>query len=394
MNLSRSIRPSVRANAGRIVGWRRDFHAHPELSWHEERTQARILELLAEIGAEDIRPIARTGVTCLVSGKRKSRALAWRADVDALPIPEASGVPFASATSGVSHACGHDGHIAIALGIAEALIAERERLDGVVRFVFQPAEEDNGGAEACIADGVLRKPEVERVLGLHLSADIPLGTVNVAPGPFFAAPTWFQVTINGTGGHAAAPHLGVDAIVVAAHVITALQSVVSRSVAPSDSAVLTIGTVAAGYRWNVIADSATLTGTIRAYSDHVTERMLERVRELVYAISAGFGASAEVTHSTGIPLVNDPAATASVERECVRMFGEENIYGSPSMGADDMAVFLRARPGCYFWLGARNEEKGIAGRHHDPGFMIDEEALIVGVELGLRVIEGSFKDLR
>ncbi len=388
------MRPYVREQSGRLVGWRRDFHRHPELSWREHETQRRILDLLATMAVDDVRPIAKTGATCLVTGQKKGRALAWRADIDALPIPERSGLPFASESEGVSHACGHDAHTAIELGMVEALAASRETLEGSVRFIFQPAEEDTGGAEACITAGVLRKPEVERVLGLHVSADIPLGSVNVAPGPFFAAPTWFEIVITGQGGHAAAPHLATDAIIVAAHLVTALQTVVSRSVAPLEAGVLTIGTISGGYRWNVIAEMAVLSGTIRTYSERLTESMLGRVRELTHAICAGFGASAEIRHTSGQPLINHPGATAVVEREAIRLFGDERVYASPSMGADDMSAFLRERPGCYFWLGARNEAKGIAGRHHDPGFVIDEDVLPLGVEFGLRVIEESLKDVR
>ncbi|MBK6663385.1 MAG: amidohydrolase [Thermoflexaceae bacterium] len=211
------------------------------------------------------------------------------------------------------HACGHDAHIAIALGLVEALAAKREKLSGSVRFVFQPAEEAAGGAQRCIEDGVLDSPKVDRALGLHISADIPIGMVNVAPGPFFAAPTAFKAVIEGRGGHAAAPHQSVDAIVVAAHAVVALQTVVSRSVAPPDAAVLTIGKLQSGFRGNVIAESATMTGTIRSYEDRVRELMLQRVEQILGGVCAAFGATYRFSHNTSCPpLVNDPGVAAFV----------------------------------------------------------------------------------
>ena len=369
---------------------RRDLHAHPELSWQEHRTQERILARLRELGLADVRAIARTGATALVEGAKGGPCVLWRADMDALPVPESPGLAFASQTPDTMHACGHDAHVAIALGLAELLHQKRAELPGSVRFVFQPAEEAAGGAPACIEEGVLDAPHVSRVLGLHISADIPIGAVNVAPGPFFAAPTYFKVVITGRGGHAAAPHQSVDSVLVAAHAVTALHSVVSRSIAPTETAVLTVGTVQAGFRSNIIAESATMTGTIRSYTPQVRELMLQRANEVLHGICLAFGATFTFEHSTSCPpLVNDPDVTAFVAACAEDYFGPGRVYALPSMGADDMAEFLARRPGCYFWLGARNEAKGIAGRHHDPGFVIDEDALALGVEFGMQLIEGS-----
>lgn len=387
------IRPEVRAIREGVIGARRDFHRHPEVSWQEHRTQQVILARLTELGLADVRPIATTGATALVEGRGKGPGVLWRADIDALPVPERSELPFASEDSGVMHACGHDAHIAIALGLVELLAKRAGELPGSVRFVFQPAEESSGGARACIADGVLQSPRMDTVLGLHISADVPLGAINVAPGPFFAAPTGIRIDIAGRGGHAAAPHQSVDAVVVAAHAITALQTVVSRAVGPSETAVLTIGKITAGFRGNVIAESATMTGTIRSYSDRVRTLMLQRTEEILAGVCAAFGATYELKHQTSCPpLVNDERVTAMVRSEAEEFFGAERIHAAPSMGADDMADFLRERPGCYFWLGARNEAKGIAGRHHDPGFVIDEDALELGIEFGLRLIERALAD--
>lgn len=389
------VRAEVAALRPWLVDLRRDLHQHPELSWQEVRTQRVILEQLRAIpNLSDVRPIAKTGVTALVTGALPGACVLWRADIDALPIPEKTGLPFASTTEDAMHACGHDTHIAMALGIASMLARHTASLAGSVRFIFQPAEEADRGAQTCIEEGVLEKPHIERALGMHISADVPLGAVNVAAGPFFASPTQFRGEITGRGGHAAAPHQSVDAVVVAAHCVTALQAVVSRSVSPLESAVLTIGTLKAGYRSNVIAESATMTGTIRSYTDAVRATMLRRTEEVLAGVCAAFGATYRFTHRTTCPpLVNDEAVTAVVRAQAEEVFGAANIYAAPSMGAEDMADFLVARPGCFYWLGARNEAKGISGRHHDPGFMVDEDALPLGVEFGLRVIGANLKDL-
>jgi len=387
------IRKEVDALRETVIATRRDFHEHPELSWHETRTQKVVLERLRTLGISDVRAVARTGATGLVEGAKPGRTVLWRADMDALPVPEKSALPYASKTDDVMHACGHDTHMAIGLGLAEALVAKRDELSGAVRFVFQPAEEAAGGAQACIADGVLESPNVDVALGLHISADVPLGSINVAPGPFFAAPTAFRITIEGRGGHAAAPHQSIDAVVVAAHVITALQTVVSRSMPPSEQAVLTIGKITGGFRGNVIAESATMSGTIRSYTDPVREAMLQRTEDIVAGVCSAFGAAYTFDHQTSCPpLVNDPAVAAYVREQAEAYFGRGSILASPTMGAEDMGVFLQQRPGCYFWLGARNEAKGIAGRHHDPAFVIDEDALLIGVEFGLRLIEGQLAE--
>lgn len=383
-----TLRPAIRRLTSQLIADRRHLHQHPELSWQEHETQGYLLRRLAEIGLADVRPIARTGATALLEGGRPGPCVLWRADIDALPVPEKSGLPFASINDGVMHACGHDTHMAIALALAAWARDERARLPGAIRFVFQPAEESAGGAAACIADGVLENPRVAVALGLHISADIPIGAINLAPGPFFAAPTAIRIEISGRGGHAAAPHQSVDAVVVAAHAITALQTVISRSLPPSEQAVLTIGKVQGGFRGNVIAESATMTGTVRSYSTPVRDLIVRRIEDILAGVCAAFGATFTFVHETSCPpLVNDPTVTAAVLDLARDYFGPQRVIGVPTMGAEDMSLFLEARPGCYFWLGARNEANGIAGRHHDPGFVIDEDALLLGTEFGARIIE-------
>lgn len=385
-----AVRPAVKAQREYLVATRRQLHANPELSWKEFDTQRLIIERLAALGLKDVRPIAGTGVTALLECAHRGPCVAWRADTDALPIPEKTGLPYASKNDGVMHACGHDAHTAIALTIAAVLAGRRDSLAGSVRFIFQPAEESSGGAQSCIDDGVLDHPPVSRILGLHVSADIPVGSINVASGPFFASPTSFTITINGRGGHAAAPHQAIDSVVVAAHAIVALQTVVSRSTAPSDAAVLTVGTLQSGFRSNVIAESATLTGTVRTYQDRVRDQVLRRMREVLTGICQAFGAAFTLEHRTSSPpLVNDPGVTDCVIEAARHYFGESRIFGSASMGAEDMALYLEKRPGCYFWLGAHNTSRPDGGRHHDPYFTIDEDALPLGVEFGVRLLEQS-----
>jgi amidohydrolase len=375
------------------VALRRDLHRHPELSWQERRTQEVILERLQAWGLEDARPIADTGATALVRGACPGRTLLWRADMDALPIQERNEVEYASTVPGVMHACGHDGHVAIALGLARLLHVGRRELAGNVRFVFQPAEESAGGARRCIEAGALEKPAVDAALGLHITADTPLGTIVVMTGPAFAAPTAIAVTIRGRGGHAAQPHQAVDAIVVAAQAVVALQTVVSRSTGPGDTVVLTIGTIEGGERHNIIAEQVRMRGTIRTFDNKVLEHTLKRVEGVLAGVTAAMGAEYEFSHYTSCPvLVNDAAMTALVEREAKAFLGEESMLRRPpSTGADDMACFLEKVPGCYFFLGAQPRQRSRRFPHHHPRFDFDERALTVGLEFTMRLVEAYLK---
>jgi amidohydrolase len=384
-----AVRPSVRRLAAELVALRRDLHRHPELSWQERRTQEVVLERLRAWGLEDVRPIADTGATALVRGGHQGRALLWRVDMDALPIQERNEVEYASMAPGVMHACGHDGHVAIALGLARLVRESRGSLAGNVRFVFQPAEESAGGAQRCIEAGVLEEPAVEAALGLHIDADTPTGGVVVMAGPAFAAPTAIAITIRGRGGHAAQPHQAVDAIVAASQVVIALQTVVSRSTDPSDTVVLTIGTIEGGDRHNIIAEQVRTTGTIRTFDAKILKHTLRRVEDVVAGVTSAMGATYEFSHYTSCPvLVNDAGMTALVEHEARAFFGSEGVLQrAPSTGADDMACFLEKVPGCYFFLGAQPQQRSRRFPHHHPRFDFDERALTVGLEFALRLVE-------
>jgi amidohydrolase len=384
------IRPQVRALAGEMVAVRRDLHEHAELSTKERRTQRVIIDRLEKLGLDDVRPAADTGATALVRGAGPGRNVLWRADIDGLPLIEETGLPFASREQAM-HACGHDGHIAIALAIASALQASRDALAGTVRFAFQPAEEHVGGARRMIDEGVMREPATDCVFGLHIWAAAPLGHVLVQPGPVFAAATHFRIIVRGRGGHAAAPHETVDPIVVAAHVVTAMQSVVSRGVSPDDAAVVTIGRIEGGVRGNIIPNEVMMSGTIRTFEKRVLERVLERAEEIVRGVTSAFGAEHRFDTSTLAACVNDPASAALVETEAVALLGAERVSAGRTAGGDDMAYFLEEAPGAYFMLGAGNRERGITWPHHHPKFDFDEDCMPIGAELGLRVIEAALR---
>jgi amidohydrolase len=384
------VRPAVEAMRDDVIATRRDLHRHAELSYEERYTQQLIIERLAALGLDDIRPVAQTGVTALVRGAKQGPNLLWRADIDGLPLSEATGLPFACESGAAMHACGHDGHTAIALGMAAALSQSRERLAGTVRFAFQPAEERIGGAVKMIEEGVLdSEPRVERVFGLHIAADAPLGSVRIVPGAIMAAGTHFRIIIRGKGGHASAPQDSIDPIVVAAHAIVALQTVVSRSISSRDEAVVTIGRIEGGNRGNIIPNEVMMSGTVRTFDARVLDGVLSRMQGILSGVAAAFGAQQQFDHTTLPAVMNDPACAAIVAKAAGELFGEEHVSGTRATASDDMAYFLEARPGAYFFLGGGNVAKGITYPHHHPKFDFDEDCLPLGIEMGLRVIEAA-----
>ena len=382
-------RPAVRDLVEDAIGVRRELHRHAELSTEEWHTQEVILSWLRSAGVEDVAAIADTGVTGIVLGGRPGPNLLWRADIDGLPLAEATGLAFASQNPGAMHACGHDGHTAIALAMASALAAARASLAGSVRFAFQPAEEHVGGARRMIEQGIMRDPKVERVFGLHILADYPVGEVRIAPGAVFAAATHFRTIIRGSGGHASAPHQAVVPIVVAAQAIVALQTVVSRNVPAAEAAVLTVGRIQGGVRGNIIPDEVMMSGTIRTFNPEVQVLIVARVDEILRGVTGAMRATYQFDHSTLPACVNDPACAALVERVAVGFLGPDRVAAARLTGADDMAAFLEAAPGAYLFLGGRNESRGIVHPHHSPGFNFDEACIPLGIELGLRIIEAA-----
>jgi amidohydrolase len=368
----------------RLIETRRDLHRHPELGFEEHRTAGIVAERLAAAGYEVRTGIAETGVVGdLAGGAGDGPTVMIRADMDALPVSEETEHGYRSTVEGVMHACGHDGHVAVGLAVAERLATRRSEWPGRVRMVFQPAEEGLGGALRMVEEGVL--DGVDTALGLHLWLGLPSGSVAVLPGPLMAASTTLRITMHGRGGHGAIPHEAVDAVVLAAQVVTALQTVVSRSVAPLDTAVVTIGRLEAGSAPNVIAERAVLDGSMRAFDPAVMETLRQRVTEIAEGVAAAAGGRAEVEFLHEIPVTaNDPGMAVQVHAAAAAVVGEGRVLADPSrrtLASEDMGEFLQRVPGCYFFVGANNRETGAIHPHHSPRFEICEEALPVAVRM-------------
>ncbi len=371
------FKAAAEALAAELIATRRDLHRHPELGFQEVRTAGIVARRLGELGLEVRTGIAQTGVVGLLQGGRDGPTLMLRFDMDALPIQERNQTDYVSQTAGVMHACGHDGHVAIGLAVARLLLQERQRLAGRVKFVFQPAEEGLGGAEAMVRAGVLADPRPDLALGLHLWNGAPLGRVVVTAGPAMSAGEIWRCTLRGRGGHGAQPHEAADPVVAAAYVVTALQSVVARNVNPEDTAVVTVGTIHAGDAFNIIPAEATLTGTIRTYDPAVRERVLARVGAIVEGVAAALEVSAELDIKLLTPsLINDSAACALVRAAAEAVVGAENVDTQRRwMASEDMAFFLQEVPGCFFFIGSANAGRGLIYPHHNPQFDFDEAAL-------------------
>lgn len=374
------------ALADELTAIRRDLHMHPELGFQEFRTAGIVAEQLNELGYEVVAGVGKTGVVGLLPGGQPGeRTVLLRFDMDALPIEEANDVPYRSQTPGVMHACGHDAHVAVGLGVAKVLAKHRDQLPGTVKLMFQPAEEGLGGALAMISDGVLDRigPPVDRALGLHVSSMHPLGTAAVRTGPMMAAGAGLTITVTGKGGHGAMPHHTVDAVVVAAQIIVALQTVVARNIDPDDTGVVTIGSILAGNAGNVIAETATMRGTIRSFTPEVKALLRQRVPAIAKGVAAALGATADVVISEGIDAtVNAAEPTQVVYDIAAAVLGAEKIDTTfRTTGGEDFSAVLARVPGNFFFLGARNDEQGINAPHHNPRFDIDERCLPAGVAI-------------
>jgi amidohydrolase len=380
-DLETRLHAAVDGTGDRVIETRRALHRHPELSGQEHHTAELLAARSADLGFTVRGGVGGTGVVADLDTGRPGPTLMLRADMDALPILElGDGRVAISETAGVMHACGHDGHMAMALGAAEALIALRDDWSGRLRLCFQPAEETASGAMPMIADGAAEG--VDRVLGIHLWAPLETGRVAVKSGVIFGSADSFSLTIQGRGGHGGMPHTAIDPVVVTAQVILALQSIISRETSPFSPAVITIGRVSAGTAFNVIADSAELLGTTRAIDSAERERLLRRVAEVATAVAAGAGAEARFDHIAGCPpVVSDVATAELVHRAAAATVGEDHVdIAVPITVGDDIACFLERAPGCYFLVGAGHPERGPVPPHHSAYFDIDEAAMPVGVE--------------
>ncbi len=386
---SSRIREPIQSLQSQLVEWRRQLHQQPELGFQEYLTAEFILEKLQAWGIDHQAKLAGTGIVAVISGQRPGRVLAIRADMDALPIQEENTVPYRSRHAGRMHACGHDGHVTIALGIAYYL-SRHPDFAGTVKIIFQPAEEGPGGAEPMIQAGVLHNPEVEAIIGLHLWNNLPLGSVGVREGALMAAVEVFDLVIQGKGGHGAMPHQTVDAIVVGAQIVNALQTIVARNLDPLQSGVVTVGEFQAGRAHNVIADTAQLSGTVRYFDPNLNGFFKQRIEQLVAGICQSHGASYRFDYQALYPPVINDRQIAALVRSVAETVIETPagiVPNCQTMGGEDMSFFLQAVPGCYFFLGAANLNKGLTFPHHHPRFDFDETALGIGVELFARCVE-------
>jgi amidohydrolase len=379
-----AVSPAVAQLSESVIDLRRILHQWPELGFQEQRTSALVGERLQSLGIEVRTGVAQTGVLGTLRGNGAGKTVLLRADMDGLPIEEASGAPYASQNAGVMHACGHDGHTAIVLTAATVLARCRQQFSGTVKFAFQPAEElPPGGAKGMIDEGVLEHPQVDATFGLHLWNGLPVGKIGVDAGPIMASADRFDIVITGVGRHGAYPHTGVDPIVVGSHVVAALQTVVSREEPPLAPVVVTVGTFQGGTAFNVIPSHVKLSGTVRTVDTRIREEMPTRLERIVRGITAGMRAECSINYTFGYPVtVNDLDKAQFARRVAGGIVGEANVVSvGMSMGAEDMAYFLEAVPGCYLRLGSGNPDKGIIHPHHSALFNFDEAALPIGVEL-------------
>ena len=354
---------------------RRDLHSHPELGFHEVRTAGIVARELNALGLEIHTGIAETGVVALLEGVKPGPVILVRADMDALPILEATGAAYASQNPGIMHACGHDGHTAILLTVAKMLHAHQNELAGTVKFIFQPAEEGMGGAEKMLEEGVLDSPKVDLALGLHVWNEKPVGWFGIANGPAMAGAEIFKIKVVGKGGHGAAPHLAVDPVLAAAQIVSALQGVVARNVGPQEAAVVSVCTIHGGETFNVIPPAVELTGTIRTFEPQVRAQVLQRFEETVRGVAEAMGCQVEIDLQCLTPAtVNHPETAGIVQAAAHRLFPDADIDPANfvTMGSEDFAFVLEKVPGCFFFIGSANPEKGLDAGHHHPRFDFDE----------------------
>ena len=376
--------PAVRevdaAITKQLITHRRELHASPELSFKEDQTARYIGERLEALGVNKLtRGVGGTGVVAEIHGERPGRSVLVRADMDGLPLTETADVPFRSTHVGVMHACGHDVHMAIALELARWLAERRHELPGMVRFAFQPAEEQAGGAKPMIDAGVLTG--IDRVVGLHVWSPLPTGQVAVPRGIVMASADMFTLTIRGRGGHGAQPHLTIDAVVIAAEVVVALQTLVSRETSPVAPAVITLGSVHGGTASNIVAGEVVMQGTLRTFDAELRARLLARIAQAAEGISSAMRGSSEFEHNSGTPpVVNNAGMAELVSEAATSVLGKEAVVPlEPLMVAEDFAYFLEERPGCFFMVGGAPEGPPVV--HHTPEFRIDERCLPVGFQV-------------
>jgi hippurate hydrolase len=369
----------VRESFGeKVVALRRDIHREPELGFDTEKTARKVLGALEGLPLDIQTGVAENGIVATLEGAGDGPTIGLRADMDALPILEETGLPFASEVEGKMHACGHDGHTSMLVGAAHALSERRDELNGNVRFFFQPAEEGGGGGKVMVEEGAAEG--VSRIFALHLWPGLPFGVAATKPGPIMAAADAFEMTVRGRGGHGAMPHLAADSIVISAHIVAALQTLVARETDPVEPAVVTVGTIGAGTAFNIIPESAEIGGTVRTLNEDLRRRMPERIEELARGIAQGMRGEAELNYRFSYPVtMNDPGAAKTALAVIRSLFGQDNALKlpNPSMGGEDFSFFLQKLPGAFIWLGVGEDVSGL----HTPKFAFDEGILPRGAAL-------------
>ena len=373
------LQSRIEENYGDMISaLRQDIHREPELGYDTEKTAEKVLGALEGLPLDIETGVAKNGIVATLRGGNDGPTVGLRADMDALPITEETGLPFASRVEGKMHACGHDGHTSMLVGAAHALCGMKDELSGTIRFIFQPAEEGGGGGEVMVDEGVAEG--LDSIFALHLWPGLPFGTVATKAGPIMAAADAFEMEIKGTGGHGAMPHLSADAVVIAAHVVTALQTVVSREVDPVEPAVLTVGEIGAGTAFNIIPEKARIGGTIRTFNDDLRRRMPERMEDLAQGVARGMRGDATLDYRFSYPVTrNDAEAAARALETATALFGKEPVLElpNPSMGAEDFSYFLEKVPGAFIWLGVGRDVPSL----HTPQFAFDEKILAQGSAL-------------
>lgn len=378
---------SIAALEEEMTEWRRDFHMHPELAYQEVRTSGKVAELLESWGIEVTKGLGKTGVVGVIKGSGDGPSIGLRADMDALPIDEMNDTPWKSQNAGVMHACGHDGHTTMLLGAAKYL-AETRNFNGTVNLIFQPAEEGYAGAKAMMDDGLFEKFPCDQVYGLHNWPQMPAGSIAAVPGPIMAAADKFDITVRGKGAHGAMPQNGVDPIVIGSQIVTALQSLVSRSKDPIQTAVISITMFHSGAAFNVIPEEALLSGTVRTFNPEVQHMIEAGMKRIAESIASGMGGSADVDFRRGYPAtVNHDAQTQLAADVARGIVGPENVRDDvdPTMGGEDFAFMLNEKPGCYLWLG---QGGGSSSENvHHPQYDFNDSVLPIGASVLARLVE-------
>lgn len=405
----KNLNKHIAAVESKVIEWRRYFHEHPELSNREVNTAKKIEAHLKSLGMEVNTGVAKTGVIGILKGKKRGKVIALRADMDALPVTERTDVPFKSVVTanyqgdetGVMHACGHDTHVAILMGVAEVL-AKNPDFPGTVKFIFQPAEEgpppgEEGGAELMVKEGALEDPDVDAIFGLHISSGLDVGKISYKPEGTMAASQRFTIQVKGKQTHGSRPWGGVDPILVSAKIIDGLQTIISREVPLTrEAAVITVGKITSGVRFNIIPESAEMIGTVRTLAPGMQEHITRRMKEMVPAIAAAYNATATIEIIETAPITyNDPQLTEKTLPSLYKAAGKENVLlVKPTTGAEDFSFFQKKVPGFYFFLGGKplNVPAEEAAAHHTPDFYIDESGLLLGVKAFTQIVFDYLKN--